>query len=290
MELYGWVCIAMPGCWSGSVASCQLSKQALIPPFPCPCRVCQAEQRALHDLETAEQQCGGLRGELEAVRSEFQQYQAMKAVEVRLLEQRVLQQLRGGGSGSGGAVNRKQSGKSGASASLDSAPSSRQPATVADLQAACRQEGIAAALREASLERLQREQLEADLATAQEAGQQLKARAREAEQELAAHRSRHAGEARQVRERAERLAAELADSQAALKLARSEGSRRLKELQVLQRQAADENGGTNCANAAAQLEGERRAREAADSQLREARQELARKAALIRDLRAKVGG
>ena len=56
------------------------------------------ELRALQDLEAAAQQCRGLEGEVEAVRSEFKRYQAMKAVEVRLLEQRVMQHITGRGS------------------------------------------------------------------------------------------------------------------------------------------------------------------------------------------------
>ena len=94
-----------------------------------------------------------------------------------------------------------------------------------------------------------------------------------------------------MRERTEQLTAELADCQQALQLAKSEGSRRLKELQALQRQAAaSENGdgGANGAAAAAQLAGEQRAREAAEAALREERQGLARKAALIKDLKAMV--
>ncbi|PRW61371.1 leucine-rich repeat containing [Chlorella sorokiniana] len=256
-------------------------------------RVCQVEQRALRDLEAAEQQCAGLQSELETARSEFKRYQAMKAVEVRLLEQRVLQQLGNSGGGNGSGGNGKRAGKP-STASRPTAEAGGggdgQPATLADLEAACGQEGIAAALREARLERLQREQLEADLAAAQAAGQQLGARARAAEQEMAAQRSQLLGEARAARERAERLAAELADCQQALKLAKGEGSRRLKELQALQRQAAEacENGGANGGVAAARLEAEHAAREAAEAQLREARQGLARKASLIRDLRAKV--
>lgn len=253
------------------------------------------EQRALRDLETAEQQCAGLQGELEAVHAEFKRYQAMKGVEVRMLEQRVLQQLgsssgSGGGSGSGSSKRGGKPNTAGRPAADVGAAANEQPISLADLEAACGQEGIAAALREARLERLQREQLEAELAAAHAAGQQLGARARAAEQLLVAQRSQLAGEARAARERAERLAAELADCQQALKLAKSEGSRRLKELQALQRQAAEacENGGANGV-AAARLESEHAAREAAEAQLREARQSLARKAALIRDLRAKVG-
>lgn len=293
-----WVVGAAPACVSPS------NNETLTSSYTFPFffnRVCQAEQRALQDLEGAEQQCAGLRRELEAAHAEFKRYQQLKAVEVRLLEQRVVQHLQGSsGGGSGAGAVGKRPGRLGGGSAAAASPGSSPPAgggsgggqqaTVAELQAACGQEGIAAALREASLERLQREQVEADLAAAQEAGQRLEARARAAEQELAGHRSRHAGEARQVRERAERLAAELADCQAALKLARGEGGRRLKELQALQRAAASENAGGNGTAAAAQLEGERRAREAAEAQLREARQGLARKTALIKDLRAKVGG
>lgn len=248
----------------------------------------------MRDLQSAEQHCASLQSELDAAQAEFRKYQAMKAVEVRLLEQRVLQQL----TSSGGAIGNGNGSKRAGKASMTGRPAAEvgtagdtQPTTLADLEAACSQEGIAAALREARLERLQREQLEAALAAAQAAGEQLGARARAAEQELAAQRSQLLGEARAAREHAERLTAELTDCQQALKLAKSEGSRRLKELQALQRQAAEacENGGTN-GTAAMRLEAEHAARSAAEVQLREARQALARKAALIRDLRAKVGG
>ena len=258
------------------------------------------EQRALQDLEAAAQQCRGLEGEVEAVRSEFKRYQAMKAVEVRLLEQRVMQHITGRGSSGGGGSSSISGGKpggrpAGGAATAGTAgtvtPQEQPPATVADLEAACRMEGIAAALREASLERLQQEQLEQQLTAAQADGEQLAARAKSAEHELAGSRSRQAAEAKSMRERTEQLTAELADCQQALQLAKSEGSRRLKELQALQRQAAaSENGdgGANGAAAAAQLAGEQRAREAAEAALREARQGLARKAALIKDLKAKV--
>lgn len=257
------------------------------------------EQRALQDLEAAAQQCRGLEGEVEAVRSEFKRYQAVKAVEVRLLEQRVMQHITGRGS-SGGASSSISGGKPGgrpaggaatAVAAGTVTPQEQPPVTVADLEAACRMEGIAAALREASLERLQREQLEQQLTAAQADGEQLAARAKSAEHELAGSRSRQAAEAKSMRERTDQLTAELVDCQQALQLAKSEGSRRLKELQALQRQAAaSENGdgGANGAAAAAQLAGEQRAREAAEAALREARQGLARKAALIKDLKAKV--
>lgn len=79
--------------------------------------------------------------------------------------------------------------------------------------------------------------------------------------------------------------AELQDCQQALRLAKAESGRRLKELQLLQRQAAaDEGAGTEAA-----LQAEQQARQAAEAQLREARQGLARKAALVKELRAKVG-
>ncbi|KAL4423912.1 hypothetical protein ABPG75_001213 [Micractinium tetrahymenae] len=243
-------------------------------------RACQLQQRALADLETAAQQCNDLQAQLDAVRSEFQRYQAVKAVEVRLLEQRVLRQL--GGSTASGSSGRAAGAGSG---STGPGESNAPAVSLDDLEAACRDDGIAAALREARLERLQRQQLEGDLTAARAAEEQLaqlRSKARAAEQELAAARSRHAAE----RERAERSAAELADCQAALRLAKSEGSRRLKELQALQRAAAEsENSGPN---AAAQLEGEQEARKAAEVQLREARQALARKAELIKDLRSKV--
>lgn len=245
------------------------------------CRACQLQQRALADLEAAAQQCTDLQAQLDAVRTEFQRYQAIKAVEVRLLEQRVLRQL--GVSGSSGSSSSIAAHRSGSVPGATGASS----ASLDDLEAACRDEGIAAALREARLERLQQQQLEGDLAAARAAEEQvgqLRSKARAAEQELAAARSRHAAD----HERAERLAAELADCQAALRLAKSEGSCRLKELQGLQRAAADsENSGPN---AAAQLEGEQEARKAAETQLREARQALARKAELIKDLRSKVKG
>jgi hypothetical protein len=267
------------------------------------CRVGQVEQRALQDLEAAAQQCRGLEGEVEAVHSEFKRYQAMKAVEVRLLEQRVMQHITGRGN-SGGGNSSSSGGKPGglpagagsgaaavAGAGAVAAQQEQQPVTVGDLEAACRMEGIAAALREASLERLQREHLEQQLAAAQAAGEQLAARAKAAEHELAGSRSRQAAEAKSVQERTEQLTAELADCQQALQLAKSEGSRRLKELQALQRHAAaSENGGGGADGvaAAAQLAGEQQGREAAEAALREARQGLARKAALIKDLKAKV--
>lgn len=245
-------------------------------------RACQLEQRALGDLELAEQQCSELQAQLDCVHAEFKRYQAMKAIEVHLLEQRVLRQMRGGGGSGSGALGANATVAAGA----NGAPASIQPASVADLEAVCCHEGIGAALREARLERLQREQVQQELAAAQQAGEQLGVRAKAAEQELATSRGRQASEARGLRERAESLAAELTDCQNALRLAKAEGSRRLKELQALQRQAAaTENSGPNVA---AQLEGEQQARKTAEATLREARAELSRKAALIKDLRCKV--
>lgn len=244
------------------------------------CRACQLQQHALADLEAAAQQCNDLQAQLDAVRAEFQRYQAVKAVEVRLLEQRVLRQLGPGSGGAGSSGNGAAQGRGSGPGAAGAAP-----AGLDDLEAATRDEAISAALREARLERLQRQQLEVDLAAARAAEEQvgqLRGKARAAEQELSAARSKLATE----RERAERLAAELADCQAALRLAKTEGGRRLKELQALQRAVAgSENSGPN---AAALLEGEREARKAAEAQLREARQALARKAELIRDLRGKV--
>lgn len=243
------------------------------------CRACHLQQHALADLEAAAQQCNTLQAQLDAVQAEFQRYQAVKAVEVRLLEQRVLRQL--GASGVSSSSGPAQG--SGPAAGAGDAP----PASLDELEAATRDEAIAAALREARLERLQRQRLEGDLAAARAAEEQvgqLHSKARAAEQELAAARSRHAAE----RERAERLSAELADCQAALRLDKTEGALRLKELQGLRRAVADSE--NSRPNAAALLEGEQEARKAAEAQLREARQALARKAELVKDLRSKVMG
>jgi hypothetical protein len=81
--------------------------------------------------------------------------------------------------------------------------------------------------------------------------------------------------------------AELGECQQALRTAKAESGRRLKELTALQQQVADEGGR---AAAGAALEEERRTREAAEAQLREARQGLARKVAMVKELRSKVGG
>ncbi len=159
------------------------------------------------DLEAAEQQCSEVQAQLDAVKAEFRRYQA---VEVRLLEQRVLRQLQGSSgssssSGSGPGARAGASAAAGESSSCEAAGSGAAgvPAvTVADLEAACCHEGIAAALREARLERLQRQRVQQELVAAQHAGEQA-----------AAAKSRHGAEARAARERAERLAAELADCQ-----------------------------------------------------------------------------
>lgn len=143
-----------------------------------------------------------MQAQLDAVRAEFQRYQAMKSVEVQLLEQRVLRQLRGSTSATNSGTG-ACSADAGAATAGAAAAASTQPITVADLEAACCHDGIAAALREARLERLQRQQLEQELATAQQAAEQL-----------AAAKSRQGAEARGTRERAERLAAELSECQA----------------------------------------------------------------------------
>ncbi|KAL4856690.1 Transcription initiation factor TFIID subunit 14b [Chlorella vulgaris] len=256
-------------------------------------RVARAEQRALHGLEAAEQQCEAVRGELEAVQTAFQQYQATRVVEVQMLEQRVLQQLH----------SNARPGKAGSKPPASMQQQQRQKqlvrnagaVSVEDLKAACRQVAIDAALREARLDRLQRDQAVEALAGVQATVEQLGTRARALEQELAATRRGHVAESSQLRQRAEQLTSDLADCQRALSHAKAEGSRRMKELQALQRQAAavaDENGSraaNSTAAAAAQLEAELQA-QAAGAQLREARQGLARKSALINEMRAKVDG
>ncbi len=79
---------------------------------------------------------------------------------------------------------------------------------------------------------------------------------------------------------------ELGTCQQALKQAKAEGARRLRELTALQRQAEE---GSRAAVPEAALEQERRSREAAEGQLREARQAVTRKTGLVKELRAKVG-
>lgn len=203
-------------------------------PFP-PRRVAQVEERALQDITNAEAQCGQLTAELSAVRTEFKRYQALKAVEIKLLEQRVLHLMRAGGGaaaaggsggtsppGRGGAAQQRQ--QPAATAALPAAGTeltAEGPAaaggsgallapgaaitSVSEIQAVCSSDGIAAALREANLERLQREQVEQQAAATREAAEQLRGRLKAAESELATLRSRLGGEAKAARERAERL-------------------------------------------------------------------------------------
>ena len=144
--------------------------------------------------------------------------------------------------------------------------------------------------RETSSERLQRGKLEQELAAAQQTVKQLHVRAKAAEQDAATAKGQQAAEAGVLRERTEHLRAELAECQEALQLAKAESGRRLKDLQALQRRAAaNENSGINGTAAVAALEKERQCREAAEAQLREARQTLARKSALASGLRSKIG-
>lgn len=85
------------------------------------------------------------------------------------------------------------------------------------------------------------------------------------------------------------LQAELAECQQALRVAKAESSRRLRELQALQKQVSaveGSEGGKGVPEAA--LERERQAREAAEVQLKEAKQALARKTSLVKELRNKV--
>eukprot|EP00887_Chlorella_sp_A99_P001787 scaffold19.g1787.t1 len=274
-------------------------------------RVGEVEAVTRREVEAAEAARRGVEAELAAAREEFGRYQALKAVEVKLLEQRVLRSLQNGSSvGSAGAA-----GPAGKPASRQPAPGSRgvqQPAgalapapssgllaaaergeceltSAAEIEAVCAAEGIAAALREARIEALQREQVERQLAAAQQEAEQLRARAKAAEQELSGLRGRLGGDARAARERCEALEAELAGCQQALRVAKAEGARRLRELQDLQRQVASAaDGGPGGDGPTAALEAEREARDAAEAQLREARQSLARKTALAKELRAKL--
>ncbi|GAB4814836.1 hypothetical protein N2152v2_001882 [Parachlorella kessleri] len=265
-------------------------------------RVNQVEERALQDITNAENQCSQLQTELVSTKTEFKRYQALKAVEVKLLEQRVLHLMRLSTARADNAsppgrikagVQEPLSSHKGGDSGVQQAALANQlydpdggPLTaVSEIQAVCSSDGIAAALREAQLERMQREQIEKETAAMREAADQLRSRVKAAENELAILKSRLGAEAKLAKERAEALQVELGNCQQALKQAKSEGARRLRELTALQRQAEE---GSRAAVPEAALEHERRSRETAEAQLREARQAVTRKTGLVKELRAKV--
>lgn len=167
-----------------------------------------AEQRAYADvkdrvesarraLEEAQRTCGQLRNERDAVHAEFIKYRQIKTAEVQLLEQRLgifskLHQAEGDnvdGSNIGEVANDYLEGQAG----LGPASFSDEVkiATAAgQIAGACRADAVAAALREAKLERSHRLQLQESLATTQAAEKRAVVAAKAVEKEVASLRRR----------------------------------------------------------------------------------------------------
>jgi chromosome segregation ATPase len=167
-----------------------------------------AEQRAYEDvkdrvesarraLEEAQRTCGQLRDERDAVHAEFIKYRQIKTAEVQLLEQRLgifskLNQANGDsydGTNTGEGVNAFTEGQAG----LGPASFSEEVhiATAAgQIAGACRADAVAAALREAKLERSHRLQLQESLAMAQAAEKKAAIATKAAEKEVASLRQR----------------------------------------------------------------------------------------------------
>ncbi|KAG7673984.1 hypothetical protein NADE_004328 [Nannochloris sp. 'desiccata'] len=167
-----------------------------------------AEQRAYEDvkdrvesarraLEEAQRLCGQLRNERDAVHAEFTKYRQIKTAEVQLLEQRLgifskLNEADGDnvdGSNTGEDANAFKEGQAG----LGPASFSEEvkiASAAGQIAGACRADAVAAALREAKLERSHRLQLQNSLTSAHAAEKRAAVATKAAEKEVTLLRQR----------------------------------------------------------------------------------------------------
>eukprot|EP00891_Asterochloris_glomerata_P000304 jgi/Astpho2/304/Aster-02189 len=165
-------------------------------------------------------------------------------------------------------------------------------------------EAVAAAVREADFERMQRESCEAALARSQEAADKLRlklkacqhpwkqtstaagppARDLRAAQEVAVSTAAQAAERQTSREDVATLREQLAAAQEAARMAKADSARRHKQLQALQQQGSESP--HLVANAA--FLAEKAAKEAAEQKLATLRRTLTHKEQLLKDVRAKL--
>ncbi|BDA46361.1 hypothetical protein COCOBI_08-4530 [Coccomyxa sp. Obi] len=270
----------------------------------------EAQARAAAAASAARAESARAARELESLRQQFRAYQAVKAGEVAGLEARLrvaLSQPAGPGrpwkaaasADPGRLINtgsRQPQSSGRRHLAHDVRPSegvAEACGAAAEVANAVQREAVAAAEREADLERLQRQAAEAAAAEARETAEKLREKLQAAQRELRSVQDRLAAATAERRQQPAadflKLQGELASAQEALKAARSESSRRLRELQAVQAggSGSQPSGGTGAGNAAA-LAAETAAREAAEAKLRELKAAHARKKQLVVDLRKRV--
>ncbi|CAL8462495.1 g2028 [Coccomyxa elongata] len=270
----------------------------------------EAQARAAAAASVARAESAQAAHELESMRQQFRAYQAVKTGEVAGLEARLrvtLSQPAGLGQPWKAAAAAGPGRPTNTSSRQPQSSGRRQPAhdvrpsegvaeacgAAAEVASAVQREAVAAAEREADLERLQRQAAEAAAAEARETAEKLREKLQAAQRELRSVQDRLVAATAERRQQPAadflKLQGQLASAQEALKAARSESSRRLRELQALQAggSVSQSSGGTGAANAAA-LAAETAAREAAEAKLREVKAAHTRKKQLVVDLRKRV--
>lgn len=240
------------------------------------------EQRARQDLgdsvdnarralEEAQRLCARLRTERDAVHGEFIKYREVKAAEIQLLEQRL-----------GIFVQSDtENGTDSAPLEVPSGTSDVEIATAAgQIAAACRADAVAAALREAKMERSHRLQLHQALNNAQNAEKRAVAATRAAEKEIASLRQRLRESTVVAEQQARELASEIERAQYEAEEAKNKAAQSGAEVEELLERVA------GMAELAAHSEKERR--QAAEREIHAARAALSTRGAVIGDLGGRV--
>lgn len=242
--------------------------------------------------------------QLESLSNDFRSYQQAKGREIAQLEAQLEEALGAEGLSvrrrarpvSSGALDGGATGASeGGSVTVGPVISDTFPGVPLDpaytgvstsIRQALEVEGLAAARREITLERLLRTKAEAEVQSLRKAIEDLTAKAKDASKEAKQLRM-EAAQRRDQQEETARVESEAAELREQLRTARKEIARRTREAQSLQQRL---EGITPLGPVVpvAQLEAERELKEASDSKARALRAEVERKDALVASLRKKL--
>ena len=224
-------------------------------------------------LEEAQRLCARLRTERDAVHAEFVKYREVKAAEVQLLEQRL---------GIFTPISENSDDPDPTSVEMvDTSTSDVEIAAAAGkIAAACRADAVAAALREAKMERSHRMQLQQALKNAQNAEKRAVAATRAAEKEIQSLRQRVRENTVAAEDRSRELLAEIEAAQFEAEEARKKAAHSAAEVEELLERIA------GMAELAAHSEKERR--QAAEREIHAARAALATRGSVIGELAGRV--
>jgi len=226
-------------------------------------RVGQGLEDALRELEGCQRECVRLRAERDAAYAEFKRFREIKAAEVQLLEQRL------------GLEN----GVSSNAADADEAEMLVAAAS-GEIAAACRADAVAAALREAKLERKHRMEVQHALAALRAEEKKAQAARKAAEKEAAALRQRlreaSVAAEQQIRELTTQVTQARKEADATLAAAADQAVEVLSLNERLEKTAA------------AVVERNRRLQAVEEAEVDKARAALAARSAALRDVAGRV--